>query len=545
MQRVFSLGISTAVGVAALGFATTAVAGTLEEHGFTGYVIESDDCAGCSMPILNSEREVVEYMDHMRQVFSDGVNDEMDDADDIGIPAHLQIGDDDDGQVIFIDFDAGGDPTFPVCFTGGQGLFGVFNDHVYTEHERQTITARIRQDYADFDYTFVTERPASGEYSTLSIGQNDAPHDCSQGSNIRVNPSSGGFSILFGRASGIDFLNRNKSDNAFADASFWQFAAQLDPSGGFFEAVSGLTVADFGSLEAAVAEAVVNQSANTGAHEIGHIQGLRHQNSLGAPGEGLPPTGPVTPFRFVPVFDGPSNGSETFLHTMASGASVGLGLGGSTTTDRFFSERSATRIAIAEEGRVIDEADVRRLGNDRIQLEELDVPNTILIGQNANAEFETDALVVRGELSAVGEIDRYRFSGRGGDFLNAELISVVGESLSFAEGIMGQLRLYKVEADGSLTMIASNLQSFESLFDAEIFDATLPEDGDYVIEVSAPDEFFPADFDGDGVLDPVALTAAGAGSLLQGRYSLQLYACNKDLDDDDEEDDDDDEEDDD
>ena len=68
------------------------------------------------------------------------------------------------------------------------------------------------------------------------MGQNDAPEDCSQGSNITVFPS-GGVSILFGRADGIDFLNKNKSDNAFAEASFWEFLAQLDPSGGLLEAL--------------------------------------------------------------------------------------------------------------------------------------------------------------------------------------------------------------------------------------------------------------------------------------------------------------------
>ena len=34
--------------------------------------------------------------------------------------------------------------------------------------------------------------------------------------------------ILFDQAEGIDFLNSNKTDNAFADSSFWEFLAQLD-----------------------------------------------------------------------------------------------------------------------------------------------------------------------------------------------------------------------------------------------------------------------------------------------------------------------------
>ena len=77
------------------------------------------------------------------------------------------------------------------------------------------------------------------------------------------------------------------------------------------------------------------------------------------------------------------------------------------------------------------------------------VPNTIEEGQNENARIKVNAAVVNGEISAVGEVDSYTFRGRRGEFFNAELISVIGRNLSFAEGIMGQLRLYKVNRDGS------------------------------------------------------------------------------------------------
>ncbi|NOX69020.1 MAG: hypothetical protein GXP15_07530 [Gammaproteobacteria bacterium] len=527
-QFAASLGIASLLAPwAGIAFAADSPVQTLNS-----YRIETEDCPGCGIPLIESEQDAAAYLNYIRGTVADGYGSAAGFGGSDNVRHHDK---DDDEQIVFIDFDAGGQPTFPVCFSVAPGqfvLFGQFLDHVYTAEERASIAARIAQDYSEFDYEFVTTRPTSGSFTTLSVGANDAPLDCSQGSNITVTPT-GGVSILFGSAEKIDFRNQDKNDNAFADASFWEFLIQLDASGATFEAFSGLTIADFGSATAAVSQAVVNQTSNTGAHEVGHLQGLRHQNSFGAPGDGLPSTGRISPFDFVPVFPGPSNASETVLHTMASGASVGLSLSGSTITDRFFSERSATRLAIAEEGKSKSEASIRRKGRDKIKLKDLDVPNTIVIGQNANAELEVEALIVKGEISVPFEVDTYRFKAKAGDFLNVELISVVGEGFTFEEGIVGKLTLSYVESDGSLTQIASNSQSFESIFDAEIFDAVAPYKGTYVIEVSAPDEFFFADFDGDGVLDPFPLTAAGGGDLLSGRYSLQIYRCNKDLDDED------------
>ena len=520
-----SIKLTAALGAAAMVATAAASAQTMP---LDKYLVKSDDCVGCGPVELNNMTEVQAYMGqvnaHMSARPSRGFNGPSYGGFHRRSPWR-------NVQVVFLDFDAGGAPTFPVCRSDNT-LFGIFNDHVYTPAERAEITERIAHDYGQFNFHVTSERPSSGDFTTIFMGQNDAPEDCSQGSNITVFPS-GGVSILFGRAEGIDFLNKNKSDNAFAEASFWEFLAQLDPSGGLLEAFSGVSIAEFGSVEAAKNFAVVNQSANTGAHEAGHIQGLRHQNSFGAPGDGLPDTGAISPFEFVPVFPGSSDASETVLHTMASGASVGLSLNGSAAVDRFFSERSAARLAINQFGRVISEARVRghraRRLRDRVLLTYVRVPNTIEEGQNENARIKVNAAVVNGEISAVDEVDSYTFRGRRGEFFNAELISVIGRDLSFAEGIMGQLRLYKVNRDGSETFVASNLQSFESLFDAEMFDIVLPENGLYRVEVTAPDEFFPADTNGDGELDAFPLEANGGVGLLQGKYSLQMYTCVKRL----------------
>lgn len=514
---------------AALGASLWGVSGAAIAQGnpsLEEYRIETEHCLGCGEVQFDTVEEAQAYMAQVGAALADGAGagDWVD-----GYYNGLLPRDEREPQVVFLDFDAGGLPTFPVCFTFG-AVFGVFQDHFYTPEEREFIRERFEDEYKEFNFEFVTEEPTHGDYSTVFFGQNDAPLDCSQGSNIQVTPT-GGVSILFGQAESIDFLNRNRADNAFADASLWEFLAQLDPSGGLFQAFSGIDPADFGgNLQLAVSEAVKQQTANTGAHELGHLQGLRHQNSFGAPGDGIPSTGVPGPNAFVPVFDGGQNATETVLHTMASGASVGLSLSGSVM-DRFFSERSAARLAINEQAKIEHEWRIRQNGQrDRVNLDRIKVPNTIVEGENVGAKFKVDALIIKGDIETLGEIDSYIFRGKKGEFLNAELVSVIGEGLTFEEGIMGQLRLYHIDNRGNETLIASNLQSFESLFDAEIFDAELPENAFYRIEVSAPDEFFPADVTGDGVLDPFPIsTAGGAPELLTGRYSLQVYTSDTKL----------------
>ncbi len=515
-----------AVGAAVAAIAAAAP-GYSAAQGFVidKYRIEAEDCLGCATPFLETTEDVQAYMasvDAAMQAF---------DNDDIPIIGN-DAGDGRDTQLIYLNFDAGGEPTFPVCNTNGT-VFGIFEDYVYSPDEIATIAERIERDFADFDYAVTTTLPPAGtDFTEVRFGDNDAPLDCSEGSNITVT-ATGGVSILFGQAQGIDFLNEIRNDTSFADASFWTFLVQLDPTGGLFEAFSGISLSDFsGNILLALSEAVVNQSSNTGAHEVAHNLGLRHQNSFGPPGQGLPTTGTPSPFDFVPVFDGPINATETTQNLMATGASVGLSLTGSTITDRNFSERSAVRLAMNEQTWVRTEAGItnNNLGRRAVNLIPIDVPNTIINGQNAGADIVTRGLVIEGDLSVEGEIDTYDFTVKEGEFVNAELVSVIGNGLTFEEGILGQLRLYRIERDGSQTLVASNLQSFESFFDAEIFDALLPR-GRYRIEISAPDEFFPIDVDGDGVLDSFPLEANGGVGLLSGSYSLLLYTCKKVLDD--------------
>lgn len=530
MGKQFKLTLALTTSLMMLGSAGMASANDSNSVVLEKYNVSSDHCLGCGPVKLESEADFANYLSDARGELAQRILDKgakFPATQDPLTRILERLG----TQVVYLDFTPDS-PTFPVCRLGPDGapvgLFGIFNDHIYTQEERDNIQRKIERDYADFNFAFTQTEPQFGDFTTITLAQNDAPTDCSEGSNIQIT-ANGGISVLFGRAEEIDFGNRNKSNTAFADVSIWEFLGQFN-NGAFFEIFANLDVAeDFGGdLNAAISFAVENQGANTGAHELGHTLGLRHQNSFGAPGDGLPNTGAISPFDFVPVFEGISEADETILHTMASGASVGLPFDGGVNLNRFFSERSATRLAINENiNRLKINGDRRAAkGKSRVNLRSVFVPNTIIDGQNEDAILKTNAAVVEASISAIGETDSYTIRARKGDFINAEIIPVIATGQDFQEGVLGQLRVFRVNKDGTEEFVGSNLRSFESLFDTEVFDIEVPSNGTYRIEVTAPDEVFIADFDGDGIIDPVSLTAAGVPELQVGEYSLLIFTSN-------------------
>ena len=407
------------------------------------------------------------------------------------------------GQLVYLNFEQSS-PTFQaIAFAG---VPEVFVSHVYTDEERDSIQANMEAAYTDFKIKFTQEEPAEGDYSTLNF-------ECQTESGICIDFGGG---ILFGRAEAIDLGNANRNDSAFADANLWEVTVQLDPTGGFFSAVSGVPVID-GDVQAALSTAIVNQASNTGAHELGHNLGLRHHDSFGSPGSGLPSTGVPSPDAFFPVFDGLQEGDEAILHTMASGASVGSGLTDSTTRHRFFSERSAIKLKAAERGKLTLEGDYST-AEMRIPFKNVNIPNTILQGDNTNKELRVKASIIEGAIDVAGEMDYYRFSSKGGLTLSAEFN---GFDVAVGDAVIGSLRMFYVENDGSLSLVAQNFQNFEG-FDAFLIDAPLDKAGDYIVEVSAPNFVsFGYDEAGEPILFPLEET--GNGALRAGDYHLTMY----------------------
>jgi hypothetical protein len=115
------------------------------------------------------------------------------------------------------------------------------------------------------------------------------------------------------------------------------------------------------------------------------------------------------------------------------------------------------------------------------------VPNTAVFGDvNFGNPLAADAEVVTASIGAAGQSDYYSFSGKAGDVINAEVISVVPNRFGAAD-VDSQIRLYM--PDGTTLVpqgagTATNDDEFES-FDSALIDVVLPVTGTYYARVNA------------------------------------------------------------
>jgi hypothetical protein len=415
-------------------------------------------------------------------------------------------------QQVFLDFD-GGSPSFEVVvenLDGSSSVLATLPSHVYTPDERAAIEALVAADVSPFGIRVSSSPPAEGAFSTLTF---NAPLP------IRlVAVAGGGFRVSgsFGDSDSIDHRNQNPADGAVIAAHLWEFFVATDPSGRSFEAASGLIIDAEHPLAVRLSEAVVQQSANTAAHELGHLLGLRHHDGFGPPGAGLPSNGAPSPLAFVPPFDGPLEADETTLHLMSTG-STGATPRVRASVDQFFSERSALKMVLP--GLLCPTAEVDAQGGP-LAPALLSVPNPLPEG-DGGARLAVQALLVNASISSVGEVDEFRFTGAAGDVWTVDLVSSVDPS--FAAPVVTDLRLLLEQPDGTRELVAFNAQIFEGN-DPLLLDVELPSDGTYVVQVDAPDTAF-IDSDGDGFRDdPISLEENGIGELRTGDYELFFYS---------------------
>jgi Ca2+-binding RTX toxin-like protein len=354
-------------------------------------------------------------------------------------------------QQVYLDFDSGTDD----------------GEHDYTIAERDAIQARLVADYALFHFQFSQTAPG-GDYATVVFNQ-----------LVGAPPTqlTGGFS------SELDFRN-------------------LNPGGTASVQVNGILGAS--GQPADTSDNWIALSAKIAAHELGHLVGLLHQDSFGPITYGI--HAPPGAGGHLPAYPGPAAAYETFDHVMSSPASVGSNRFNDTEKNLFFGEREAIKLAFSESGTVVAEANTTGGAHDTtataeaIVLTPLAVPNTLVTGLNSTKAFSVEALVVTGSIAldgAISESDYYSFSGRAGDVISLEVMSLSLTRL-FNQGpnffIDPMVRIYA--PDGTLLAFgggnAFNDDQFEPT-DASLIDLTLPVTGTYYVEVDT----FPSVLSGD------------------------------------------------
>ena len=326
-------------------------------------------------------------------------------------------------QVVFLDFDSGTNGSID-----------------YTQDIRDQVQAQMALIYENFGVTFVQEIPTEGDFSTLVF-----------------NAGTPG-----GLAEDIDFRNLNKNDNAV------------------------INIEGFGLTN--TTDQIINASANIGAHELGHLLGLRHHDAFGPIGSGVPSTLGFFSDNFLPAFPGLREADETRRHIINTPALAG------DVTDvlqrNWLGEREAIKLAFAASGNVTVES---LANNDTIEqaqaleLGEIVVPNTIIVGENADAgDFLVDAISVVGSFTFVDPVDYYSFEGRTGLAYSFEAISNATNRYADFDPVDPIITIF--DSDFNIVNYfgtdARNDDDIEGgLFDSHLFDLFLPEDGTYFVEV--------------------------------------------------------------
>lgn len=387
---------------------------------------------------------------------------------------------DENTQTVYLNFDAGGLPTFPFLLNTGEIV--TISDHIYTSFERDEIQRRMEEIFKNFNITFTHSQPVSGEFSTIIIGVDDD----------RLNRDWRGI------ADAIDFRNLNFSDTALVDSS--SITAQR------YNALQGSTAADaafifevntglrqIGSFEETYSEAIMQFSAMIAAHELGHNLGLRHHDALGPIGSGaLPGPFPLvhSADEYVPEYPGLTEANETIGRIMQDGSLFQIR--NVLLNGLVFSERSAIKLSINEQLSLIDEVNTEgALSFQEIELQKLNVANPIKQGKNAGKVFDVEAAVVKADIAGPDDQDAFGFLGSAGDIVTIEVQStVLRRYRETGEFVVTRLGLYRFDENNNPVLLIENFQDTDT-FDPQILDFELPSDGGYVVLVNtSPEAFF-------------------------------------------------------
>jgi hypothetical protein len=373
-------------------------------------------------------------------------------------------------------------------------------EHVYTQAERDAVEQRIEAAYRgpdagapwfdvrvtqdaneipDPEYVTITfnETPEFGRPGGLASEIDPGNQNLDGHASVQVNGLLGGV---------VSDLDAGNDDHGHGPTDEDEFKPETEP----------ITDDALGDLKpAGTSENFIALSAKIGAHELGHLLGLRHLDSFGPIGSGV--HDPPGAGSFKPQFTGPSGGFETFDHILGSPATVG-----STRfddlNDLFFGEREAFKLAFAFANP--DDVYTTESGSSHstiataqpLTLSTLAVPNTLSRGVNAEKDLFFQVQSVEGTLALDGattESDYYSFVGYAGELVN---IDVLSNSLAryTDNGNDGYIDTYVrvYDSSGSLVQYYNGFAENDDIFeptDSHIIDLVLPADDTYYIEVDS------------------------------------------------------------
>lgn len=368
-------------------------------------------------------------------------------------------------QVVFLDFDTYTDPE---------------DEYVYSMPERMAIKDIVESVYAPFPISFTLTDPGAFVATRLDFNK-----------------------FGFGAAAEhIDFRNLDDDDSAYLNipSILDLFAGEplphgeplvRDPATGHYPG-----------------EIMVQASANTAAHELGHLLGLRHHDSFGPLGHGIG----TTPGDFLPTYPGPTFAEFTPLHIMSMTTGLGLTLDKLLNPDPYLSERSAIKLEFNSGGTVLPEPGI--FHNDAstptgVPLDPMGVPNTLLPpepGHLGPLVFGVKAGAIEGAIEestivpGTLETDYYSFSGAAGELVTIEVMSA-----AIADRIASVMDPFIYLLDGTTTLPISyhGPDAFNDNAavdgdigtDAMLLDVVLPYSGEYIIEVGAAGGSGPGEYE--------------------------------------------------